>query len=168
MAVVNFKGFDDFSRRSPRLMRKYAKLGGTELSNITLDFLARKAIDLTPIGPGEEAQRRVAKKGSPAYGHMRDRWFKVVGSEGGQSGTKRPARSKVTLKPGQGAKLVNDAAHALVIDRGRKRLATGRMGGTTQARTGIRRPLMTWAQSKKRSFLKLAIKKAEAKAGTLR
>jgi hypothetical protein len=160
-ATTNFKGFDDFARRAPRLTRKGAEILGTELVEVTADEMADYAVSITPVGPDEEAQRRMAQKGGPAYGHMRDRWFKVVGGTGGHSGTKLPADTKMNLEPGQGVQVVNDAAHANVVDQGRKRLSTGRMGGSLQAKSGISKPVMNWALGKGRQFKKEALRRAE-------
>lgn len=189
MSTVNFRGFDDFAKRSPGLIRRGSEQMGTETAELTLAFLARKAIALTPVGPSEEAAKRVAKDG-PAYGHMRSRWFKVVGSTGGYSGAKIPARSNVELRPGQKSSLVNDAAHARVIDQGRKQskpysieeaesrktrtpgrrrkgitITRGkefdRQLGSNQAKNGITKPLIAWAGAKRESIIKTAIRRTE-------
>jgi len=188
MSTVNFKGFDDFAKRAPGLMRRSAEMAGTELAEVTVANLARKAIALTPVGPSEEAARRASGGGS---GHMRDLWFKVIGSTGGQSGYMVPARQHVELRPGETSKIVNSAAHANAINWGRKRsrpyaLETAasratrtpgrrrrgsivrgeeftRMLGSLQAKNGVTKPLMSWATAKRESFIKVAIRRAEAK-----
>lgn len=164
MSTKNFNGFEDFGRRAPRMVRTESGELGAELTGLVTVAITEKALDVSPVGPDEEAARRVAAhSGKPAYGHMRDRYFLFSSAGGGAVPASQVRSLTKRLKPGQGVQLKNDAAHFNVVNRGRKRLKTGRLAGSVQARRGISKPTVEHANAMAEGLKAEAIRRQEAK-----
>jgi len=116
---LNYKGFDDFARRGVSDLKKRGADLDTEIHKGVHRAIGEVAVSLTPTDEGE----------------MKRSWGSVVGRGG-----RRPLNSGLNrLKPGGASKVVNSAAHALVIDMGR---STGNPHGSPRAPQGVSKPAM--------------------------
>lgn len=96
-------------------------------------------------------------------GDMRDDWSSV--GPGQTKPTKSVESALRSLnRPGK-TRIVNRVPHAIVVEKGRKKLKTGRMGGSTKAPRGVVKPTLEALPTKMRGLFEITSRKVEAKAG---
>ncbi len=155
MTTTNFRSMEDFVWRAPVKLTKGLETLGESVVSMLIDEMGKKAVAISPVGPSKDAaRRRAAHGGDIVYGHLRDNWRKLVG------GKHRPLKSKVKVKAGKKVGLINRAAHAAVVDGGRRRSSSGQLGSSMAPR-GLGKPLLEWAQANGERIQKKAIKAAE-------
>lgn len=150
MKTMSFKSLGDFAR-------SFGEIGPGVVNDLLVDT-------------HKELHQRV-------YDEVRDRtpvdeavmqkdWASVGPGGGASTKSVEPALAKL-VAPGT-TRIVNRAPHAIVIEKGRKKLKTGRLGGSPKAPRGVVKPTLEALPTKMRGIFEVTSRKVESKAARRR
>lgn len=144
--TLSFKSLGDFARN-------FEAIGEGVVNDLLVEshkeihlHVAEEVVGRTPVDEGE----------------MRDNW----GSVGpGQAQPTKSAEAALAglARPGT-THVVNNAPHAIVIEKGRTKLKTGRIGGSPKAPRGVVKPTLEALPSTMRGIFSVTSRKVESKA----
>lgn len=110
------------------------------------ETVAQDVVDRTPVDEGE----------------MRDNWESL--GPGQSQSTKSVAAALAKMDEPGTTHVVNNSPHAIVIEKGRSKLKTGRMGGSPKAPRGVVKPTLEKLPTEMRGIFSVSSRKVESKA----
>lgn len=145
MTEITYESFEDLARLFPDDAAGFAEDALTELHAAVQESLAQELAAATPVRSGtmKHDWKHLDRNGMPVQ---------------------TAAAATRHLEPGDETAIVNTARQAIVIERGRKPLRTGRMGGSTEAPRGVVKPTVDRLEKELDGIAEVSLRKAASRA----